>query len=90
MIAYLSRLKLAPERDAGSMIIWLRTVHEDAQAASLVLKEGLGLVDREAGAGAHDPLPPRPLRRGVVSVAGRRHKSGPQRAEDSVKMQKRC
>jgi hypothetical protein len=70
------------------MIVRLSTVHEDAQAVSLVLKEGSGLVGREAGAGAHDPLPPRPLRRGVVSMAGRKLERGQQEGKKPGKCEK--
>jgi hypothetical protein len=70
------------------MIIRLRTVHEDAQAIPLLPKEGLGVVDGEAGAGAHRPLPPPLPRRGVVFVAGRRLECAQQKRKKSGKCKK--
>jgi len=32
----------------------------------LLVKEGSGVVDRHRDAGTHHPLPPPPLRRGVI------------------------
>jgi hypothetical protein len=52
------------------MTIRLSTVHEDAHGIPLLLKEGLGVVDREVGTGAHHPLTPPPPRRGVAFMAG--------------------
>jgi len=37
----------------------------------LPIKEGLGVVDRHRGAGADHPLPPPPLRRGVIFMAAK-------------------
>jgi hypothetical protein len=70
------------------MIIRLRTVHEDAQAIPLLLKERLGSVDREAGAGAQRPLPPPLPRRGVVFVAGRKLERSQQKGKKSGKCEK--
>jgi hypothetical protein len=70
------------------MIIRLRTVHEDAQAIPLLLKEGLGLIDWASGAGAHHPLPPPLPRRGVVFMAGRRLERGAQKQKKPGKCEK--
>jgi hypothetical protein len=52
------------------MTIWLSTAHDDAQAIPLLFKEGLGVVDRSAHAGA--PAASYPLlRRGGESFSGR-------------------
>jgi hypothetical protein len=63
-------------------------VHEDARAASLVLNERSGLVDREAGAGARQPLPPPLPRRGIVFMVGRRLACGQQKGKKSGKCEK--
>jgi hypothetical protein len=40
------------------MIVRLSTVREESQAIPLLSKEGLGVVGRDASAGAHHPYPP--------------------------------
>jgi len=62
------------------MIIRPNTLHQDTQAAPLLFKEGLGVVEEVSGPGTHHPLHPPPPRRGVEFKAGKRPEGGRQRA----------
>jgi hypothetical protein len=67
------------------MMIRLSTVHEDAQGIPLLLKEGLGVVDQEAGAGGNHPLPPPLPRTGVAFMTPRGPESGQQKRKEPGK-----
>ena len=45
--------------------------HFRAKIIPVLIKEGLGVVDRRVGAAAHHPLPPPPPRRGVIFKASK-------------------
>jgi hypothetical protein len=57
-----------------SMILRLNTVHENAHIIPLLVKEGLGVVDRDATLPPTTPCPLLPLRRGVIFMAAMHHR----------------
>jgi hypothetical protein len=72
------------------MIIRPSTVREDPQAIPLLFKEGLGVVDRDAPASAHRPLPLPPAAEGNHFQSKNKARARPANGGKRREMRKRC